>query len=101
VFSDLRSRKKTLPVTYALTHGGSARRELAKWFAESGAAGPHAGGEAWAADLIEAAGGRNWAVAEARYRVAAAEQTLATVPIVGGPREELIAIAHFIIAREA
>lgn len=96
VFSDLRSRKKTLPVTYALTHGGPAGRELAEWLAGS----DHAG-EARAADLVEAGGGRDWAATEARRRVAAAEHALATVPILGGPREELIAIAHFIVAREA
>jgi geranylgeranyl diphosphate synthase type I len=101
VFSDLRSRKKTLPVTYALTHGGTAGRELARWLAEPGTRGQSETGEAWAADLVEAAGGRDWAAAEAQRRIAAATDALARVPMRAGPREELVAIAHFIVAREA
>ncbi|MBV9163725.1 MAG: polyprenyl synthetase family protein [Pseudonocardiales bacterium] len=120
VFSDLRSRKKTLPVTYALTHGGRPGRELADWLAGSDLAGSNPAGsdpagsdpagsdpagsdpagEARAADLIEAAGGRDWAVTEARRRLVAATEALAAVPIPTSPREELIAIAHFIVARE-
>ncbi|MGH3828923.1 MAG: polyprenyl synthetase family protein [Pseudonocardiaceae bacterium] len=98
VFSDLRSRKKTLPVTYTLTHGGPAGRELASWFASShpGAADPSR-----AAELIEAAGGRRWAVAQAQRRIAAATDALTTAPIQAGPRAELLAIARFIVAREA
>ncbi|MGH3768033.1 MAG: polyprenyl synthetase family protein [Pseudonocardiaceae bacterium] len=95
VFSDLRSRKKTLPVTYAFSHGGSAGRELAGWLRS----GTPAGGEARAADLVEAAGGRQWATAEARRRVEVATQALSIIP--AGPRAELIAIAHFIVEREA
>src|SRR5205823_6158710 len=34
VYSDLRARKKSLPVTYALAHGGAAGVELAAWLAE-------------------------------------------------------------------
>ena len=102
VFSDLRSRKKTLPVTYALTHGGPAGRELSGWLSrQSDSHRQPDAGEARAADLIEAAGGRDWAAAEARRRLAVATDALAAVPIPTGPREELIAIAHFIVAREA
>lgn len=96
VFSDLRSRKKTLPVTYALSQGGPAGRELADWL-RSGASD----GEAHAADLIDAAGGRQWAAAEARCRIVAAEQALGTVPIPARPRAELTSIAHFVVDREA
>jgi geranylgeranyl diphosphate synthase type I len=95
VFSDLRSRKKTLPVTYALSQGGAAGRELAGWLRDS-----TSDGEAHAADLIEAAGGRQWATTEAQRRIAAAEQALSGVPIPAGPRAELAAIAHFIVERE-
>jgi geranylgeranyl diphosphate synthase type I len=104
VFSDLRSRKKTLPVTYALTHGGHAGRELARWFADPDSprrSRQSDAGEARAADLVEAAGGRSWAAAEAQRRIAAATDALAGVPMRAGPREDLIAIAHFIVAREA
>ncbi len=101
VFSDLRSRKKTLPVTYAVTHGGPAGRELAGWLAGSGPAGSDPGSEARAAELVEAAGGRDWAAAEAQRRVAAAEHALTGVPIPDNPRQDLTAIARFITAREA
>lgn len=96
VFSDLRSRKKSLPVTYALGQGGQAGRELANWLRSSAR-----DGEARAADLVETAGGRQWAEAEARRRIVAAEQALSTVQIPAGPRAELAAIAHFIVDREA
>lgn len=105
VYSDLRSRKKTLPVTYALTHGGRHGRELAGWLA-----GSTSGDEARAADLIETAGGRRWAEDEARRRIAAAIDALAphavhpgalSVPIPAGPRAELVAIAHFIAGRQS
>ena len=116
VFSDLRSRKKSLPVTYALTHGGRPGRELAEWLASAdptgadptrtdptGAdpTGADLTGVARAADLIDAAGGRDWAATEAHRRIREATDALAGVPILSGPREELIAIAHFIVAREA
>jgi geranylgeranyl diphosphate synthase, type I len=106
VFSDLRSRKKSLPVTYALTQGGRPGRELAEWLASAAPTGADPTGAdltgvARAADLIDAAGGRDWAAAEARRRIKAATRALAGVPILSGPREELIAIAHFIVAREA
>jgi geranylgeranyl diphosphate synthase, type I len=101
VYSDLRSRKKSLPVTYALGQGGAAGRELATWLRDGVSETQVADGEARAADLIEAAGGRRWAQAEARRRITAAVQALHSVPISAGPREELAAIAHFIVERES
>lgn len=111
VFSDLRSRKKSLPVTYVLSQGGLAARELASWFRTStpdrssaNGSSPEMSprdGEARAADLIETAGGRQWAADEARRRIEAATQALHAVPMPAGPRAELIAIAHFIVEREA
>ena len=111
VFSDLRSRKKSLPVTYVLSQGGPAAQELASWLRNSTPHGssPHQSsphqynpdGEARAADLIETAGGRQWAADEARRHIEAATQALHAVPMPAGPRAELIAIAHFIIERQA
>lgn len=100
VFSDLRSRKKTLPVTYALSRDGPAARELASWLSRP-AQTPTEEGLRRIAELIDAAGAREWATAEARRRITAAEQALAGAAIPAQPREELVAIAHFIIAREA
>ena len=62
---------------------------------------PPRDGEARAADLIETAGGRQWAADEARRRIEAATQALHAVAMPTGPRAELIAIAHFIVEREA
>jgi geranylgeranyl diphosphate synthase type I len=97
IFSDLRSRKKTLPVTYALTHGGAAGRELACWLAE-----PDDHDEAalrWAADLVLAAGGRDWAKAEARRRLAAGVSALDELP--AAVRDELVELGEFTVNREA
>jgi geranylgeranyl diphosphate synthase type I len=59
------------------------------------------GGEERVADLIEAAGGRQWAADEARRRIDSATHALNAVSMPAGPRAELIAIAHFIVEREA
>ena len=100
VFSDLRSRKKTLPLTYALAQDGPAARELGGWLSRPAQTTTEDGLHR-IAELIDAAGGREWATAEARRRITAAEQALAGAAIPAQPREELAAIAHFIIAREA
>lgn len=58
VYSDLRSRKKSLPVVAALTSDTAAGRELAALY-HRGA--PLCGGElVRAAELIDLAGGRAW-----------------------------------------
>ena len=113
VYSDLRARKKSLPVTYAVAHGGAPGRELAAWLARDGAAvNGTANGTAEnadasdtelrrAAELIEAAGGRGWAAEEADRRLGLAERALDSVPIDPGARDELLDIAHFVVAREA
>jgi geranylgeranyl diphosphate synthase type I len=99
IYSDLRSRKKTLPVTYALGHGGRAGRRLADWLA---ATGPVDGAELRrAADLVAAAGGQDWAVAEAARRLRLGEDALDSVGLPGGTRDELVALGRFIVDREA
>jgi geranylgeranyl diphosphate synthase type I len=97
VFSDLRSRKKSLPVTYAMNQGGAAGRELARWLA-----GTDPIDEAdlpRAARLVAAAGGRDWALAEAKRRMALAENALdGRVP--SAARAELVALGHSIVERQ-
>ncbi|WP_232663997.1 polyprenyl synthetase family protein [Pseudonocardia sp. TRM90224] len=98
VLSDLRSRKKSLPVTYALHHGGSTGRELAAWLAS-----PGPDGEAElrrAAALVEQGGGRDWAAAEARRRMALAEKALAGVEVPANVRTELVALGRYLTERE-
>lgn len=99
VFSDLRSRKKSLPVTYALSQGGPAARELASWLAT-----PDAVSEddlRRAADLVADAGGRDWAASEAERRLRLGECALAAVALPDRPRAELLTLGRFIVNREA
>jgi geranylgeranyl diphosphate synthase type I len=99
VCSDLRSRKKSLPVTYALAHGGVAAQELAEWLADTGEhdeAALHR-----AAELITAAGGRDWAAGEADRRLALALRALDEVEMPDQARDGLVALGEFIVSREA
>jgi geranylgeranyl diphosphate synthase type I len=103
VHSDLRSRKKSLPVSYALAAAPGG--ELAAWLTAPGGGG--AGVEAdeaalrRVAGLIEAAGGRDWALAEARRRMVLAEGALDTVDIPEVPRSELVALGRFLVDRQS
>jgi geranylgeranyl diphosphate synthase type I len=105
VHSDLRARKKTLPITYAVTHGGTPGRRLAAWLAraepEPTGKGPADAEVRRAANLVEAAGGRRWAAEEAARRLGLAERALHNAPLEPGARDELLEIAHFVVAREA
>ncbi|GAA3841294.1 MULTISPECIES: polyprenyl synthetase family protein [Amycolatopsis] len=99
VHSDLRARKKSLPVTYAVTHGGAPGRELAAWLTGGDVADDAAVRRA--ADLVDLAGGRAWALEEAHRRMAAGRQKLEDAEVPGRVREELLALARFIVTREA
>ncbi len=99
VHSDLRARKKSLPVAYALNQGGTAGAELAAWL--SAPDEPDEAGLRRAADLVAAAGGREWATAEAARRMALGEAALHGVDLDTEARDELIALGHFIINRDA
>ena len=99
VFSDLRSRKKSLPVTWSLESGRPAGRALAQWFAQSN--DPTENELRAAAGLVDTAGGRRWARSEARRRVRAAQQALDSVPIAPEYRRELSGLADFIVERSA
>nr|WP_221332996.1 polyprenyl synthetase family protein [Nocardia transvalensis] len=99
VCSDLRSRKKSLPVVRTLEAGGPAGRELALLLAQ-----PDALTEAQlrtAADLVDRGGGRRWARAEARRRITLAERSLAVVPMAETARRDLTDLANFIVERSA
>jgi geranylgeranyl diphosphate synthase type I len=108
VLADLRERKKSLPVTWAVVHGGDAGRDLTGWLAR-----PEDGDDELTlrrgAALVEAGGGRAWAGAEARRRLAAAEAALATLadhlpatdPATTRARAELVALGRHLADREA
>jgi len=102
VYSDLRSAKKTLPVTWSIQNGGPAGRELAACLAAPGRAATATDDDlAVLAGLIERAGGRAWAEQEARRRVALALDALAGVGIPSAPAFQLQALAHYLVDREA
>lgn len=97
VYSDLASRKKSLPVAAALVSGSSAGTELAALFRTRC---PLSQAElARAAVLVEAAGGRRWSQQQAAAHVESAQQMLAAGFEVGAT-EEMLAIAHLIADRD-
>ncbi|WP_414639149.1 family 2 encapsulin nanocompartment cargo protein polyprenyl transferase [Actinophytocola sp.] len=63
VYSDLRNRKKSLPVVAALNSGSAAGEELAELYARS--VPPSNNELPYMADLVDRAGGRAWSRAQA------------------------------------
>jgi geranylgeranyl diphosphate synthase type I len=98
VFSDLRAHKKTLPVVWSLEYGGAAGRELAAWLAETDA--PTEDSLRQAAVLVERAGGREWALAEAEDRVRKAGKALDAAGIAAANRDQLDQLAQFVAERQ-
>jgi geranylgeranyl diphosphate synthase type I len=98
VGSDLRSRKKSLPVVAALDAGGPAGRELAGLYHRDG---PLSTDElARATTLIERAGGREWVERQAEKRLARAADLLHAAEPADRPAAELTALAHLISHRD-
>jgi geranylgeranyl diphosphate synthase type I len=96
--SDLRTRKKSLPVVAALTSGTRPGQELGTLLARPE---PLSEGElAHAARLVEEAGGRDWAEGEADQALAAAGKCLAETDMPEDVRAEFAGIAEFITARQ-
>jgi geranylgeranyl diphosphate synthase type I len=98
VRADLRARKKSLPVVAALSSGTPAATELAGILASEAELTEE--DLIHAADLVVAAGGRQWAEQEADARLAAAAASLDSAGIPADVRAEFIAIAEFITARQ-
>jgi geranylgeranyl diphosphate synthase type I len=96
VGSDLAARKKSLPVVAALTSQTPAGAELARHYArDSGIDVGHA------AELVEQAGGRAWARAEATRRTASAMRALdAACPAMPGAADLRI-LAALITERDS
>ena len=98
VRADLRARKKSLPVVAALSSGLPEAAELRTLLTDPD---PLTEGDLIrAADLVVAAGGRQWAENEADAQLDAANASLAEVDIRADVRAELTAIAEFITARQ-
>jgi geranylgeranyl diphosphate synthase type I len=102
VYSDLRSCKKSLPITWAVQNGGAAGRELSQWLSASyGPDGPSETQLREAAALVERGGGREWAAKEAGRRARLAEEALAHPGVAVASRDELVGLARFVVEREA
>ncbi|GII77558.1 (2E,6E)-farnesyl diphosphate synthase [Sphaerisporangium rufum] len=87
VGADLRARKRSAPVVAALSAPGAASGRLARLYA---APGPLDGGALeLAAALVEEAGGRAFAAAEARRRIDMAWERLVSLDIPADARAEL------------
>ncbi|RJL31637.1 family 2 encapsulin nanocompartment cargo protein polyprenyl transferase [Bailinhaonella thermotolerans] len=97
VYSDLRNRKKSLPVVFALTSGTDAGKELAAAYHR---VNPLADPELrHVAALVEAAGGRAWAQAEADRLLREAMGDLADAVPSPGPAADLATLARLITQR--
>ena len=98
VHSDLRARKKSLPVVAALVSGSQAGRELGECLA---ATNPLSEDDLLrAASLVDEGGGKQWAEAEADAQLALAAKCLAETDMPDEVRAEFAAIAEFITARQ-
>ena len=99
VLSDLRTKKKTLPVVAALDSGTAAGTRLAALFAQQD---PFSEEDLrLAAKLIEDAGGRDWAEAESGRQLGEAERCLHEVEVAEPVRREFLEIAHFVTSRDS
>jgi geranylgeranyl diphosphate synthase, type I len=108
-WSDLRQRKKSVPVAYALSSGGRVGERLAGLLGVAGPAdaraaegGPRLSEEdlALAAKLVQEAGGRDWTMAEAERQLGLALRRLDQVAVPAAARDELVGLARFVTSRE-
>jgi geranylgeranyl diphosphate synthase, type I len=96
--NDLAARKKSLPVVAALTSGSRAARHLARLYQREDALDEAA--VAHAAELVELAGGRAWALAEAERRILAAREALAGARPEPNAEADLHVLVHLITRRD-
>lgn len=103
-WSDLRQRKKSLPVVAALAAGGPASERLGELLAADAKSSDFDtfSEEEFAtrAALIEEAGGREWTSQEARRQHAIAIRALHDVELPAHVRAQLTALADFVVVRK-
>jgi geranylgeranyl diphosphate synthase type I len=100
--ADLRARKKSMPVVAALNSGTEAGARLAELYfqpVQPDSVDDEASLIAMA-DLVDRAGGRAWAEAEADRHVEQAEKCLAALAAPGAVTEALRATALFVTGRD-
>ena len=98
VLSDLRARKKSLPVVVALTSGGADGKRLAELYATPTPLTDADLEEA--AHAVEAAGGRDWTEAEADRQLAAGVCVLDTLGLHPEVHAQLNALAYQLRGRD-
>jgi geranylgeranyl diphosphate synthase, type I len=96
-WSDLRQRKKSIPIVFALTRGNGTSEELRELFA-GGARDER--DLVRAAELVEQCGGRELTESIAREHLGFAVTVLDECDLASGPREELVEVAEFVTARD-
>jgi geranylgeranyl diphosphate synthase type I len=96
-WSDLRSRKKTLPVAAALATANGLAEELSALLIAENLEEPAV---ARLAALVEECGGRDLARCEAESRLTAALAALDSVDIRDEARDQLAELARFVVERE-
>ncbi|MGW8065302.1 polyprenyl synthetase family protein [Streptomyces ziwulingensis] len=103
-WSDLRQRKKSLPVVAALAAGGPASERLGEILAADAKTSDFANFSeeefAARAALIEEAGGREWTADEARRQHTIAIEALDAVDMPGRVRDRFTALADFVVVRK-
>ncbi|MEU9101053.1 polyprenyl synthetase family protein [Streptomyces sp. NPDC048361] len=96
--SDLRRAKKTLPVLGAMAQDPALGTRLDRLLGTDGTSDSACVRRA--ADLVERAGGRAYALREARARVAAGRDHLRAVPLAGPSVDELVALSELLLNRQ-
>lgn len=103
-WSDLRQRKKSLPVVAALAAGGAASERLGEILTADAKASDFANFSeeefAARAALIEEAGGREWTADEARRQHTIAIEALDAVDMPDRVRDRFTALADFVVVRK-
>ncbi|MCL6735763.1 polyprenyl synthetase family protein [Streptomyces neyagawaensis] len=103
-WSDLRQRKKSLPVVAALAAGGPASEQLGELLAADAKSSDFATFSeaefAARAALIEEAGGREWTAEEARRQHAVAIEALDSIRMPEHVRDQFTALADFVVVRK-
>jgi geranylgeranyl diphosphate synthase, type I len=98
VLSDLRARKKTVPVVHALTSGTSAGRRLHELYARPEPLTEEQLREA--AEMVRQAGSEDWTRAECHRRLTSARRQLLTSACRGTAIDALTEVAEFIVRRQ-
>ena len=99
VGSDLRARKKTAPIVAALTAGNGASARLGQLYAGCDPLDDDA--VQTLADLVEEAGGRDWAQAETSRQVSAAWTLLEGLDLEPAARADLADLSDALLTRDA